>query len=297
MTIIRTPTGLSNQHLFWGVDAIVFVEGGSDRFSVQQVYSGLSGYQSIDVLFWQAVFSYFLTGKKYQFRPIGSKGTLKTIANEIRTGNLKHVFVAMDRDHDRCLGSLIQAPGVLYTYGYSWENDVFNKTVIQNLFKLMCPVSLSGINYKKDIESIINDFTRDIRWAVYADILLANYGSSLFPRKQGPESILKSESDGKPIINRQKISTFIKKAKAKRFSKFFFGKKIQFSPCIDCYGHLMALYFYRSLMYLLKKYSTVPDLPKYYAYASAINQFCIDLPRRSLSITNKHYSGQFSTLP
>jgi len=297
MIFTRTSRGLSNQYLFWGVDSVVFVEGGEDTLSINQVIAGLSGSQSIDVLFWQGIFLTYLTGKKFKFLPVGSKGTIKYIANEIKAGNITHVYVAMDRDHDCFIGSLIEAPGVFYTYGYSWENDVFNKTVIEDLFHSMCPISLNGINYTKEIESLINDFSRDIRWAVYADILLACNGSSLFPRRQRPESLLQSDANGKPIINRQKILTLVKKAKSKSTSKIVLRKRITFSPCVDCYGHLMALYFYRSLVYLLKKYAKVPDLPKHYAYTSAINQFCMDLTKPPLSIHNKHYQDQFAILP
>lgn len=296
MTFTRTPRGLSNQHLFWGVDAIVYIEGGEDSLSFNEVISGSSGSQSIDVLFWQGVFAKFITGRNYKFLPIGSKGTIKCIAEEIKKGNITHVYVAMDRDHDCCIGSLIEAPGVLYTYGYSWENDVYNQTVIEDLFCTMCPLSLSGIDYKNEIESIIADFSRDIRWAVYADMLLAYHGSSLFHRRERPQSIVKSDVNGKPIINRQKILSLVKEEKLKRTSRIVFGEKVKFSPCVDCYGHLMALYFYRALKYLLKKYSNIPELPRYYADTSAINLFCTGLPKPSLAVYKKHYENQFAML-
>jgi len=203
----------------------------------------------------------------------------------------------MDRDHDNIIGLLIQAPGVLYTMGYSWENDVFNESVLLGLSRSLCPVSTIGINYKKHVKSLIDEFSRDIRWAVYADMLLFCHGSSLFPRNRGPDYILKSYADGKPKIDRKKIFALINQAKTKRTSKTFFGRKITFSPCVDCYGHLMALYFYRSLMYLLGKHSNIPNLPKYYAYTNAINQYCIELSKSSLSLHRKHYQKQLSIVP
>jgi len=84
MIFTRTPIGLSNQYKFWGVDAIVYIEGGENSLSVKEVLSGLYGSQSVDLLFWQGIFSYFIPHKTYHFRPIGSKGTLRYIANEIK---------------------------------------------------------------------------------------------------------------------------------------------------------------------------------------------------------------------
>jgi hypothetical protein len=115
MTFTRTSRGLSNQYLFWGVDTIVFVEGGEDTLSINQVISGLSGSQSTDILFWQGLFLKYLTSKKFKFLPVGSKRTIIYFANEIKAGNITHVCVAMDRDHDCYNESLIEAPGVFYT--------------------------------------------------------------------------------------------------------------------------------------------------------------------------------------
>jgi hypothetical protein len=97
MSFRRTVSGLSNQYLFFGVDAVVFVEGGRG-FSKEEVNLGNFDTSSIDIKFWRGVFRYYYPNKKFQFRATGSKTTLRSIAMDIASGNLKNVYVAMDRD-------------------------------------------------------------------------------------------------------------------------------------------------------------------------------------------------------
>lgn len=296
MIFTRTPPGLSNQYLFWNVDAVIFVEGGEVQYSFSQIKAGLSGSQSIDILFWQRLFLFFLPTNKFKFRPVGSKATIRQIATYIRLGKVSHVYATMDRDHDNIKGSLIKAPGVLYTYGYSWENDVFNRKVLRELFVSMCFVSLNGINFDAEIDSFYDDFTRNMRWAVYADILLSHFNIPLFPRRN-PERIINAGPDGRPSINQAKIYDLINTAKAKRHSITSLNRKITCSPCNDCFGHLISIYFYRVLIYMLKKHSKVPDLPKHYAYTAAIEQFINQLPHPSIISHYQHYQRLFSALP
>ena len=296
MTFIRTPAGLSNQYLFYRVDAVVFVEGGESTYSFAQIMSGLSGSQSIDVLFWQRLFLLFLPTKKFRFKPVGSKTTIKIIAHHIKNRTISHVYAAMDRDHDKIRGSLINAPGVLHTHGYSWENDVFGRSVLKELFISMCCVSINGIGPDAEIDSCYDDFIRSIRWAVYADILLSHFNIQLFPRKN-PGWIISTRSDGKPTIDRRKISALINTAKSHKRSSISLGTNIRYSPFDDCFGHLISLYFYRVLAYLLKEHSKVPELPKHYAYTAAIDQFIRQLPQSSMTVQHQHYQGLFSILP
>jgi hypothetical protein len=64
MSFRRTSPGLSNMHLFLNVEAIVFVEGGSNSYSLEEVERGLYNCESIDLLFWSKIFEIFLPTKK-----------------------------------------------------------------------------------------------------------------------------------------------------------------------------------------------------------------------------------------
>jgi len=299
MTFTRTPAGLSNQYLFWRVDALVFVEGGQHTYSLSQVEAGSFGSQSIDILFWQSLFRCFLPNRKFQFRAVGSKATLTQIARYIESGTVSHVFAAMDRNHDRINNRLIQAPGVFYTYGYSWENDILHAGLVTQLFVSMCSVSLNGVHFRTEIDSFYHSFARDMRWPVYADALLSRFDATLLPR-DSPEMIITLDSRAKPSIDRNRISALIQhaqKVKAQRGSTYLLTPRFTCCPHGDCFGRLVSAYFYRVLTYMLKTHSNVPSLPKYYAWSMAINTFIHQLHSQPAGPHFQHYSTLFSALP
>ena len=77
MTVRRTASGLSNQHLFLKVDAIVFIEGGQKSYSLKEAYKGKFNNNVIDIKYWNGLFSIYHNKYKLEFRAIGSKETLK----------------------------------------------------------------------------------------------------------------------------------------------------------------------------------------------------------------------------
>ena len=109
MIFTRTNSGLSNQYLFHKVDYIVFVEGGGETPSFQEICQGYSRTKSLDILFWQAIFKKFGSNKKVKFKPVGSKSALKIIAKKVESGEVKNVFVAMDQNSDRFRNEYIQS--------------------------------------------------------------------------------------------------------------------------------------------------------------------------------------------
>ncbi len=289
MIFRRTIYGLSNEHLFYSVDAIVFVEGGTQNYSLQEIINGAYQSESIDVLFWRKIFSLFLPDRKLQYRAIGGKDTLRSIAGQIKNENLNHVYVAMDRDHDNHLGYLIIAPGVFYTYGYSWENDVLNQYIIENIFDTL---SYGELQINDELNQVISDFQNDIRWAVYADVLLMNFG----------DSILYSEGLGRiihidkccPHVNKIEVRNIIHSKRIIRTVKYFFGCRVTIDPLNDCRGKIISFFMFHLVVYLLKKYTKMPSLPKVYFFALAIDKFESELEQEPLAQYKHHYANQFS---
>ena len=99
--ITRTDSGLSNERLFYNVDAVVYLEGKSD------------------LLYWQQLFSIFIPHRRFHFKPRGGKQALLPIAKMVALGTTTHVVVCLDRDHDVFSQSQITASNVIYTSGYS----------------------------------------------------------------------------------------------------------------------------------------------------------------------------------
>lgn len=80
MAFTRTISGLNNQHIFFNVDIIVYVEGGVS-YSLSQIEQGFFNEESVDSLFWNQIFTNFST-HKVKFKPIGSKSAILKIAQK-----------------------------------------------------------------------------------------------------------------------------------------------------------------------------------------------------------------------
>ncbi len=206
----------------------------------------------------------------------------------------------MDRDHDKIAGKLVVNPGVLYTWGYGWENDVFTKPIIGELFFSLCSTSLDDIPYQIEIDSNFDQFYRDVRWGVYADILLfCKNTKCFFPRSSTQylhKKLLKFDSDGKPSVDKLKLRNLLKTINSNKTTNMYFGKKIQYSPYDDCYCHLISAYSYHFLTYMLKKYSGVTAIPEYFTNSAAIDQFILKIHQTSFEKYYSHYQNQFSLI-
>ena len=293
MTFLRTNSGLSNLHLFVRADIVVFVEGGKS-YSCDDVDSGLYNSNSSDIRFWQVLFSIYRPEKDYKFRAVGSKEVVKIIAQEIKSGHVSKVVVAMDRDFDHINSRIISSDNVLYTFGYSWENDCWSDTTILQAY---CSLSGSCNNYAANkitfIKEAISQFSRSLHGAVYLDAILSQYGSSLFDRKKHGRYI-SLDTYGMPSINMSQIKLSIGQARNVNPRPILRKTPILLEVLKDCLGHLLADYGFRLLSYLLKKTNGLPKVPKEYAASMLVEKFGQALSEEEYLNVRNHYDLEFS---
>lgn len=180
MTFRRTTSGLNNSYLFYRVDAVVYLEGG-DSLTKEEIENGTFNTATDDIRFWQALFGFYRPGKSYQFCSVGSKETVKSIAEDIVQGRVQNVIVAMDRDFDNINSRLINGNNIIYTLGYSWENDAWTPAAVLEAYCLLsgsCKISVQ--TEKELIEQYFMGCIGKIRGGVRADAVLSQNGSSLF---------------------------------------------------------------------------------------------------------------------
>lgn len=187
----RSNWGLTNRARFMGARYTVYVEGGG----------GNPGQGSDDVLFWRAVFARLRPDLSITLKPFGGKPQLEAIAQKIAAGVVENTIVAMDADFDELLAAKITSPRVLYSYGYSWENDalVFAsiETVLERLIKadnIPDPVSTAVASAYREC---LNKLLRYIN----VDFYLRHFKSSLFPRVSNGNFIKPSPQSGEPWID------------------------------------------------------------------------------------------------
>lgn len=283
----RTLNGLKNQHLFHDVDIIVFVEGGSQSFSKSEVYSGQYNSETDDIIFWRNIFTEFQKTKKIKFKSVGSKTTIKEIAIDIVNGSLKTVMVAMDNEFDEILKQRIEHESVLYTYGYSWENDVWNSQLIKAVVEELTAIKIEH----NEIDNVFSKFLKQIKIAVLADGYLFQKSSSFFPRQSGYMFCVECAPKDLPFTKPLEINNKLKAKSLSRSTLYSFGKRNSINVQKFCYGHLLADFCCQVIIHYLKNRHKLSGVRKEIIYRIGLNKFSkISFGDKFLY---KHYEMQF----
>lgn len=268
-TFKRTNKGISNQHLFYGVDLVVYLEGGPKAYNKEQVYNDFFHEETDDIIFWGNLFNRFKTATKVKFKSIGSKTTIKEIAVDIIAGKINSVMVAMDNEFDEILAQRIENDNVLYTHGYSWENDVWSHEVIRAVIQ-----ELSAINIEPDdIKQNFENFISKIKIGVLADGYLFSKGNSFFPRQKGHLFCVNCEPDDLPEAKKDTLNSLLAKKGLKTSTLYSYGRRKNINIKRHCYGHLLADYCCQVVIHYLKNRLGLPSLNKTIIYRMGLNRF------------------------
>lgn len=191
----RTDNGLSNRSLFTRSNFTMYVEGGG----------GIPGSGSSDFIFWGDILKTTRPDITLTIKPHGGKPQLEKIAHKVKNGDVTRTIVAMDSDYDLLLGDIIDHPNVLYTYGYSWENDALD---IDNLEITLSRLLKGEVISRENLERIQAEARNAIdslnQW-VNADFWLRSMNSSLFPGMSEGKFIGNHGEDRKISISRKEL--------------------------------------------------------------------------------------------
>ncbi|WP_420346434.1 hypothetical protein [Pelagibius sp.] len=133
MTLRRTTGGLQSLHLFYDAEKVVFCEGGKS-ITYRDVMSGQGDSETCDTHFWATVIGTFVELNEVHFKSVGSKSTLEGIASDIISNNITSIIVCLDKDFDDFKKNMLEHSNVLYTHGYSWENDILCMEFLEDFF-------------------------------------------------------------------------------------------------------------------------------------------------------------------
>lgn len=186
---LRTPSGLTNGSIFAGVDAIMYVEGSSHYYTIEEIVAGAGDSNTLDVAFWSKLIRLIHPQKEVQVRSVGNKETVKAVAALLASGAVSRVVVALDRDFDDRKNSLVQHPNVLYTYGYSWENDVFCHEVLADMVDDLAPPQGVLVTIKNELKRAAEELRRCFQKLVRLDHSLAQSGNEVTRRGELEKSI------------------------------------------------------------------------------------------------------------
>jgi hypothetical protein len=272
VTFERSPQGQANRAIFYDVDWIVYTEGGSDENELVR---------SFDALFWGGVFRTVVTPLRFRAVPKGGKGQLIPLAEQVTQGRVDKVIVAMDRDYDDLFGTIIEHDRVIYTYGHSYENDVFLADQIceiaDSLFPEICDLDQMRLEVSRWVSQLIADF----RWAMKADIIAVHRAVKAFDREK-PQKYLSSNAYGaEPILSVDRVRAEVTRIRAEGASIARPALGIIRTHARMIYGHLWEAFIFRAICCLHDRYSLSPK-PTYEGLrAFAISQFQVMLLRNA----------------
>ncbi len=292
MTFQRSNSGLSSLYLFYRVDAIVFVEGG-EALTLDAVVAGAFNQAAHDAKFWGRLFHKLVPARKFKFRPVGSKTTLKALASSVASEELTNVVVCMDRDHDNFSGRLIQHPLVVYTYGYSWENDAWSLPSTIAAFRKLSSAA-DADSAIGEIEQAFAAFRRLLRWPLHAHALLVTNGRLQVTTADLEQAVMRG-AGRMPTLNCAKLRASIHSAcPGKPRVAINFPSPARFSIFDDCYGHLLSTYAFHVVAYILRKHSGIRTCGKEVAASIAI-----EASYRAIMKDDKkrvHYQHKFAAI-
>ena len=185
----RSDEGLANEHLFYGVDYVVYCEGKASSNKVT----------TLDESFWHRIFS--LHDYNVKCKSKGSKEEILKMAGNVIHKNVGNVLFAMDRDYDDPYSAGLDHPCILYTFGYSWESDVvddFDFAVATSLFA--SAGDLKEIKVK--FGSFVSRQSLTFRRASYLDAIYFRCGEKLYDRTK-PMSVIVVKKGKEPELNKK----------------------------------------------------------------------------------------------
>lgn len=282
MSFSRSNSGITNSHLFYGVDLIVYTEGGNKSYSAEEALNGQANESSIDVKFWKGIFTSHGLDKKVKFRALGSKTASSDICKKIELGEVRNVAVARDRDLDFIQSKSIDSPYILYTKGYSWENDVFDEENTRNTINTLITAEEIPEQIDRDISMAFSDFKLLGRRLLRLEMIFQSQGVKFITSVSGERFCNPKKT---PKIDRGELVRYIDTKKSEISRPVFTPiDTSEYCPLMCCYGKLIEALSYNVINYTLRKISSHKNIPK-----SFLEMLMIDKYIQRVGVENDNY--------
>ena len=299
MSLIRSKDGLSNESKFYyGIDIVVHIEGkvgdGENLNQKDKMKKNCSKFS--DRHYWEYLFEIYKPKLKCKFKSCGSKEGVQEKAKRTHQ-HATTVVVAMDRDFDNIKNTQIKSNNILYTYGYSWENDAWNEySLIDCMYKLLRARRATLKDETNLIHNSFEELFSDLKKFILADLrLVSNDKKAFFNRlKQRYNKYIIFNNKKPPKINKQILEDAFKK----REEDINKNKKLYIVTLADCFGHLFQSYVYQLLIYILKSKNKSGNFSKDSANKLIVKSFCkilVNEPNK-LCYIDDHYKNEFSRI-
>ena len=251
MSLSRTASGLRSLHRFLGVDIVVYCEGKRNGGEGQE-YDNTS-----DVYYWSKVVSALKLNKKYHFKSLGSKSTLRKTAEDAASNNIATITVCVDSDYDNFIGFKFSTDRTCRTYGYSWENDVLHEEVFFDIIEDYIGIGPAQTAALAEAKAAIKELEPVLAKWIEIDLSLVKIGKGCVFDRERPTACMDFECHPnlREAALAQKLNNLGYTRRPRRIANI---------PASDswrvCYGKLWSKNLYHFGMKILSKFE-VSKLP------------------------------------
>ncbi|WP_097091102.1 DUF4435 domain-containing protein [Novosphingobium sp. Chol11] len=252
MTFERTGSGQSNRSIFFGVDYICYVEGSTENDF------------GPDVVFWKNVFAALQPTKKIHFSCRGGKPVLERLAMEVVEQDVEKTIVAMDADYAEFLtGRYINHRCVFYTFGYSFENDIFSFDNVLETFRVLSRMHSVSSDVQSFLRAAFDKTFKELRVPMLADFHALRAGSSVLPRDKPGRIISRDQTTNLPMVNKSECAKIISlvnvATKPRTFADY---SRMPNAVAKSCVGHILELVVHYTINAAIKNFVSNKNIAK-----------------------------------
>lgn len=129
MSFTRSANGIKNYPKFYGASLVFYIEGkasaGEGKGSIVK--------KTKDEVYYEALLKDVLGHASFKIKTVGNRADVFYIWGKLREKNATDGVAIVDKDLDGILSSPVQVKNLIYTKGYSWENDFWRQGLIEQL--------------------------------------------------------------------------------------------------------------------------------------------------------------------
>lgn len=186
MTLIRSAGGLKSVHLFYKVDYMVYCEGGT-QINADDIETGGGDSNTLDALFWTHVLR--ANGfRSVHVKSVGAKAVILRLRERLNTVGECSVLLCADRDYDDEFAQT--EDGIIYTYGYSWENDVVNLGCVYQLAERLFGAGEIADQIASEVRNDLETLLISMRRLIESDMTLVCKGRVGIFDRSSPLSVV-----------------------------------------------------------------------------------------------------------
>lgn len=290
----RTASGVRNYGRFVGNALVVYIEGRVPSQDSNDDQQDTALGEPRDVLFYRSLLSHLGNGRDFVFKCVGNKESVLRYGELIRTEVIDGAFVIVDRDYDGLHCSIIDRPEIIYTYGYSWENDFWT---VDLALQVLSDLTINDKHAENDLVRYLRVLKKRMGHLSRLDSALRPSGKTILPKNGGSCGVALS-SKGAWIVPLDEV----KRIRA----KFDLLKIEDINLASRCYelaleepverviqGHLYEHIFMRALLFAGKKCSALKGLRYAVLYNLAHSKFNLNVRVLLSSAVYEYYKDAF----